>query len=1473
MTATTRRIITSPEEIREAIHKKVVAAMLRKFPMKAGAYTLTLSNLHVSGRELTHTEQRHILLSKGSVTEGLYGDVTVTRENGKVAAELKHVRLLGIPWYTGRYTLLVDGNEYAVVNQMRTKPGVYTRKRGNDEIESSFNLSRGANFKLTMDPATGQFRIDILHAVLPALAVLRILRAQPSDILAVLGQELYDANNRTLTSSAVTRTRNCLYDKLVRYKSELGDTVSEEEKEAAIRSYFTSTRIDPETTRLTLGTAYDSVSAGTILDAMRRTLAVYREEEDIDERDHLAFQKIYGVEDLLAETIDKNDDASKKIVAKVAALSPELSDAEVGAAVREALRGAGFGTPMRRFVATSTLSRLPTQINPVEFMDVASIVTRLGEGAISSERAVPFETRGVNYSYIGTIDPIAAPESSKVGIDVHCTYNARKGDDNEFYKHVLNCRTGKTEDIRLIELHEKRVGFPDALYVKEKKSSDIIPAVYRGRLVKVRRDMLDYQIPSPHDLLTVTTSTVPFANANQGNRLLMGDKHIQQALPLKEPETRLVKPKISGLRSGGMLQTLGSFTIPVSPADGVVESIKDGVIVVRDKAGGRHAVDYEDNLPLATKTLLHNDITVRIGDSVRRGQALGTSTFAKDGELAMGRNLTVAYMPFHGLNHEDGVVLSESADKNMTSVHADKIMVELTAHSVIGKDRYRACYPTTFTAEQLENLDNDGVVKEGIVLRYGDPVVVFMEDSSESRLNQVLGKLSKSLRRPYRDASVTYDGHSPAKVLVVKKSRGLYGVVLRIEKTLGVGDKVAGSYGNKGVCSAILPDDRMPRDESGKPVDAVFTSFGVVKRLNPGQILESCLGKVALKRGEPYEIENFSKENYVDFVRNEMKKYRVKDKETLYDPETGKQISGVFVGVQHCHKLMKTSDTNFSALGVEGRFDQDDGPTGSGIEGPKSLGQMEVNALIAHNARALMREGSTLRSAKNLEFWKEFQAGRLPQWPAEKKTFDRFSALLKQAGVNILRRGKELVAAPLTDRDVLALSAGEIRDGRRLNARTLAPEPGGLFDPVVTGGLDGRRWGHISLAEPVVNPVFTDAARAVLNMDGTDFRRLCEEQGGAIVRDMLNNIDVDKELEAEQVHLSGKLSLGAVDKAIKRLKCLRALKDLGLRAGDAYVLSVVPVTPPIMRPISIGTDGSTLDSDANALYKDLILQNNATRAVIEARLGPDDIREARRALNTRLHELAGTVAPGAGLNKARGIKGALMFVSGNTPKEGYFQRKVISGKQTLTGRATISPDVTLGLDEVGLPEEQAWALYAPFVVRQLALMGYDPLSARDAVASRSPAAKEILIGEMSRRPILINRAPTLWRHGILAARPIMRKGNNLHVNSLWEKSTNQDYDGDAMQIHVPVSEAAVQEALEMMPSRQIFSDKKRGALLMQPKTEPVAGLYKATENVGRPIPRGTEIHIFENEENAWKAYYQGKLKMTDYVEIGQRNII
>lgn len=242
-------------------------------------------------------------------------------------------------------------------------------------------------------------------------------------------------------------------------------------------------------------------------------------------------------------------------------------------------------------------------------------------------------------------------------------------------------------------------------------------------------------------------------------------------------------------------------------------------------------------------------------------------------------------------------------------------------------------------------------------------------------------------------------------------------------------------------------------------------------------------------------------------------------------------------------------------------------------------------------------------------------------------------------------------------------------------------------------------------------------------------------------------------------------------------------------------------------------------------------------------------------------------APESAMLKNRGVKGALEFIAGDTPKEGYFQRKVIYGKMNLSGRATISPDTSLGLDEVGLPEKAAWEMYKPFVARRLAQMGYSPLRAQEAIEEHSPIAAKALAEEMEKRPVIVNRAPTLWRHGILAARPVLRDGKNLRINSLWEKGLNADYDGDAMQIHLPVSDEAIEEAKTFLPSKQLYSDKKRSDLLMAPTNEPILGLYKATENLGNADKAGM-IHKFKNVDEAWKAYYTGKLKMTDFVEIG-----
>lgn len=1470
---TIRKIIDYPYKIRDAINEKLAEAITNKFPISGKKYVAEVSNVHTNEDNsgavygASASEQKKVLLTKGNKTIGIYGDLTIKDiVSGKVVASLKKHRLMSVPYYTQRFTMMVDGNEYAVVSQMRTKSGVYTRKRGNDELESAFNLEKGANFKLIMDPDTGIFKVDILNCTFPVWALLQILGAKPEDGVRAVGEELYKKNYAAVTDAQLNRARNMLYKKLVKYKDDVDTShTSATEMDEGIRAYFNGTKMDPETTEVTLGTAYHSVSAATILRAMGKIIELYKGETDVDERDNLEFQKIYGVEDLLAEVVTKSKDITSKITKFLDNFNPAAPDAKDK--LKTGFSAVVFSKPVRNFLTTSTLSRLPSQINPIEFMDTASIITRLGEGAISSERAVPFSTRAATYSSAGLIDPIAGPESFKIGIDVHATVSAAKGSDHEFYKRVTNPRTGEKKYMRSIELYNKKVGFPDPHYLKNKKRDDVVYATYKGKLVKCHRAELDYQIEDPSDLCTYTTNNVPFMACNQGNRLLMSDKHMQQALPLTDPDKRLVKSMTSGMDRGSVTGLIGKYSLPLSPVDGTVSKIDADAVFIKDKSGKVHRVDYETDLPLATKTFLSDKITVKVGDHVTEGQALGTNNFTKDNELACGKNLLVAYMPYKGLNHEDAIIVSEAAAKKMTSIHASKIFVDISRNMIRGKQNYLAAFPTNFTQEQLENIDADGVIKKGSHLHEGDPVVLIMEACLDNRINQVLGKLNKALMHPYKDLSETYDDHYEAEVTDVSKTDKLITVVLKLTKPLQVGDKLAGSYGNKGVCSVIVPTDKMPRDENGEPLDLVLTSAGVISRINPAQILETALGKIAKRTGgnKVYNIENYSMPDAVAFVKNELKKHNMHDKETLFDPETGKKIPNVFVGVQHMAKLFKTTDTNFAARGIDGPYDQDDVPSGSGDTGPKGMGGMEINALLGSNTRALLREGTMLRSSKNADFWRAYQNGMVPNFPREKKTFNRFIATLKQAGINVTRQGDNLVAAPLTDKDVAALSSGEVKNGLQLAAKNLAPESGGLFDTTIFGGMKGDRWGHINLAEPVVNPVFKSSAQKLLGLSTKEFDEAYYKNGGGYIKDKLNAIDIPKALkETEDALRDGKVKRLDIDNTVKKLKALRALAKNGSKAGDAYVLTKFPVLPPVYRPIVLSPNGDIMKADANDMYKDLILQNETHKELIKSGLCDED---ARKALVERLGEVTGMLTP-SGLNaKGRTAKGAIQFIAGDVPKTGYFYKKCIYGRMNMTGRATISPDTSLGLDEIGLPRDIAWGMYKPFIIRGLSKMGYSPLDAEEAVEARNEAATRVLEMELEKRPVIMNRAPSLWRHSMVAAKPLLRDGKNVRINSIWEKGLNADYDGDAVNLHVPVTDEAIEDAKSIFPSKQLFNDKKVGDLIQAPTAEPIIGLYKATANIGKPRPANAKVYRFNNVEEAWKAYYAGNVKLTDYVDI------
>lgn len=1468
----TRAIIEDPKVIRQAVQDKVLQALRKKFPIEARNYRVELANLEVQSTPQSPQQQKLTLLGKGNVSDTVYADLKVSDvSTGKKLMDIKHHRIMNYPRFTNRYTMMVDGNEYNIVNQLRTKSGVYTRTRGNGELESSFNLESGANFKLVMNPETGVFKVDILHSVIPVAALLKILNCPPSAAEKALGPELY-AVNREATPAQFNRAVNTLYDKLVKYKSALEETATTQEKIRGIRQYFAGTRIDGETTRITLGREHTSVGYQTILDAAAKVVRVHKGEESQDARDNLEFQKVFSVEDFLGEALEKSTTEVTKIKNKLGAFKPSGDPIQDRKAIKAIFSPMYFSRPVRNFVTTSSISRLPSQINPMEIMDGATIVTRLGEGAISSEQAVPDETRDVNHSYLGTIDPIATPESGKIGIDNRFSIGAIKGEDNELYKRVINTRTGKGEVKRIIDLRDKTLGFPDPPHKKKLSPEDQVPAVHKGELVHVKRSELDYQIPTVHDISTVTTNTLPFVNANQGNRVVMGAKHVQQALPLKDRDKRLVEAimpslnqKVSKTLNDSTLGTIGGYLIPRAPIDGVVTRISDSTIRIRGNDGKTEEVYYDNHLPLASKTMLNNTLLIKPGDTVKKGQALAESNFTKDGTLALGKNLDVAYMPYHGQNHEDGIVISEGAAKKLTSMHAEKVTIPLDKLSVLDKETFSTYFPTLFSKDQLSKLDSDGVVRKGEVLESGDPLAVVLENAGDSKRNQVLGKLHKALISKYRDVSQVYEQAYPATVVDVVKTRKLVTILLEMEKPAAPGDKLSGSYGNKGVITKIIPDDQMVQNAEGKPLDAVFTSAGVIGRINPAQTLESALGKVAKKTGKSYRIENYGYDDYTKFVDGELKKHNVSDKETLFDPVTGKEIPKVFTGVQHIHKLFKTTDSNFAGRGVDGPHDQDDTPTGSGATGPKALGGMEVNALIAHGARNLLRESTMLRASKNRDFWQAFQEGRIAHPPQEKKSFTKLVGLLRQAGIKVDKKGDDLVAGPLTDKDALAMSNGEITEATELAAKNMLPEKGGLFDERITGGLDGDKWTHVTLAEPVLNPIFEDGAKALLGVSTKDLHSMYKEKGGDFVRRRLNSIDLKKELKDTRKSLDDPRIKGDVlDNRVKKLKYLRALDDRGLKAGDAYTLQHVPVLPPKLRPITVGKTGDIMSNDANSLYKDLIAQNSAFKKIRQAGM-EELLPENREAIYSRVRELTGVMAPGSAQHKAKGTKGAVQFVSGDVPKHGYFQRKVVYSKMNMSGRATIAPDNTLGLDEIGVPVDMAWSMYGPFVIRKLVQLGHTAVSAKEAVAERSDLATKILHEELEKRPMITNRAPTLWKHSLLGVKPVLRTGKNLMVNSLWESSTNADYDGDAMQVHVPITEEAIEDVKKIMPSKLIYSDKKKGDLLVMPSHEPIVGLYKVTRNVG--MHERKPVHRFSSVDEAWKAYYAGKLKATDYVDI------
>jgi DNA-directed RNA polymerase subunit beta' len=453
----------------------------------------------------------------------------------------------------------------------------------------------------------------------------------------------------------------------------------------------------------------------------------------------------------------------------------------------------------------------------------------------------------------------------------------------------------------------------------------------------------------------------------------------------------------------------------------------------------------------------------------------------------------------------------------------------------------------------------------------------------------------------------------------------------------------------------------------------------------------------------------------------------------------------------------------------------------------------------------------------------------------------------------------------MTNADVKRLSGTrEIQNADTVDWKQgLKPRKGGLFDEGLTGGHNGTRWSHIKLHEPMLNPVMEEPTRILLGLTKPKFVKIMKgddefqgARGPGAIAGALKRLDITKEISRARADIkSGRKTYR--DSAVRRLRYLKAAKKTKLHPGE-WTLDKVPVLPPIFRPITtmMGSD-MRIVSDSNYLYKELF-DSNKNLKELSSKVA--DVGDERIALYNSFKAVVGLGDPLGSELRDRKVKGLLAHIFGSSPKYGVVQRRLLGSTVDVVGRAAITPNPDLDMDEVALPEDKAWDVYRPFTIRHLVRKGMPRLQAARIVKDRTDAARKALLDVMKDRPIIYNRAPVLHRYGMMAAFPRLTKGDTMQVSPLIVGGFGADFDGDAMQYHVPVSEEARREAIDkMLPSRNLLSA-AHFDVHFKPSQEYLGGLYSASSRVDRKRPART----FETRGDAIRAYRRGE------IGVGQR---
>ena len=712
-----------------------------------------------------------------------------------------------------------------------------------------------------------------------------------------------------------------------------------------------------------------------------------------DDIDHLGNRRIRSVGELI-------QNAFRMGLAKmVKTIQQRMSTSDLGSIKAKTLINPRLLTAaIREFFASSQLSAFMDQTNPLSELTNKRRLSALGPGGLTRDRAST-EVRDVHVSHYGRICPIETPEGQNVGLINNLASYARinkYGFIETPYRRVENCRVlNKKEDSVYLSADEEWNYVIAEANIRLGEDGEILDnqvvARYHGENIIANREDVDYIDVSPKQIVSIAAGCIPFLENDDTTRALMGANMQRQALPLLRPTAPLVG-------TGLEYQIAHDAGLAVvAKEDGIVTYTDATRIEILEKGQSEPTVYKLEKFQRSNQgTCINQNSIVKLGDKIKKGQIIADGPAMQNGDLALGQNVTIAFMTWNGYNYEDAVIMSERLVKDdvYTSIHIERYDLECRTISKLGDEEITQDIPNVNEAAKA-NLDERGIVIPGSEVKEGDILVGkvtprgYSEPTPEDKLLMAIfgektneGK-DASLRVPHGGAGIVID------VKIVRRDDNskenelapgvneVVSVYIAQKRKISEGDKMSGRHGNKGVISRILPECDMPFLPDGTPVDIMLNPLGVPSRMNIGQILEVHLGMALKTLGYKIATPVFDGIK-MEEIQEMMEKAKMDPdgKTILYDGRTGERFDErITVGVMYMIKLVHMVDDKLHARSTGPYSLVTQQPLGGKAQnGGQRFGEMEVWALEAYGAAHILQEIITVKSDDRVGRRKTYEA-------------------------------------------------------------------------------------------------------------------------------------------------------------------------------------------------------------------------------------------------------------------------------------------------------------------------------------------------------------------------------------------------------------------------------------------------------------------------------------------------------------------